>query len=369
MTRCWFRLRPQAGNRLLWLLALAAAAFALLRPLAPGDWLRLIDWPTLQALAGLLVLTKGIERSGALQHAAGQLLIHLHTQRSLALALMVLSALLAAFLTNDVSLFLLVPLTVSLASLAQLPLERLVAIEALAVNTGSALTPIGNPQNLFLWQSSNLGFGGFVAMMAAPVALMASLLALTTLLLFPPRPVKLRERAAPARRDPRLLTVSVLLFAGFVAALEFKLALPALLLVLLVFVLFDCRLLTQVDWTLLAIIALMFVDLRQLASAPGVDQWLGRLPIRHGLGTFLAGVACSQLISNVPTAILLRAHVGDLPALAAGVSVGGFGLAISSLANLIALRLAGSRRAPGLLHLIALPFLLLATLAVGLLFV
>ena len=72
------------------------------------------------------------------------------------------AALLSALVTNDVSLFLLVPLTRVLATQAHLPLARLVVLEALAVNAGSALTPIGNPQNLFLWHRSGESFLGFM---------------------------------------------------------------------------------------------------------------------------------------------------------------------------------------------------------------
>ncbi|MEJ7687111.1 MAG: hypothetical protein WKG52_09045 [Variovorax sp.] len=113
-----------------------------------------------------------------------------------------------------------------------------------------------------------------------------------------------------------------------------------------------------VDWALLAIIALMFIDLRQLAELPAVAQLLGNLPIGEGWRAYLAAIVTSQFISNVPATILLDRYVHDLPALAAGVSVGGFGLVLGSLANLIALRLARVPDGMREFHRIGVPFLL-----------
>jgi Na+/H+ antiporter NhaD/arsenite permease-like protein len=128
--------------------------FAVLRPRAPMDWLNLVDWQTMGALAGLLAITQGVEKSGMLQATAQRLLAAPPTCGSWRCLLTATAALLSALVTNDVSLFLLVPLTRVLATQAHLPLARLVVLEALAVNAGSALTPIGNPQNLYLWHRS-----------------------------------------------------------------------------------------------------------------------------------------------------------------------------------------------------------------------
>jgi Na+/H+ antiporter NhaD/arsenite permease-like protein len=363
----WRRLAPHGGNWLAWTLTLAAALLLALHPVAPAALVRLIDWHTIGALAGLLVLTKGIECSGALQGAAQRLLMRITGLRTLGLLLAGLAALLSAVVTNDVCLFLLVPLTRALAQRAHLPLARLVALEALAVNAGSALTPIGNPQNLFLWQRSGLDFLHFTAMMAPTVAIMLALLLPAVWLVLPGGAVSLREAGAPPPADRPLLWTAGSLFAPFVAALDLHQLPAALLVVAAVFLLGFRRVLRQVDWTLLLVIALMFVDMRQLAALPAVSAWLGRLPIGHGLEAYLAAVVASQLVSNVPAAILLSSYVQDLPTLAAGVSVGGFGLFIGSLANLIALRLSGARRGLATLHAVSIPFLLVCGAAAALL--
>lgn len=362
-------LAPNADNWLIWVLGAVALLFALLHPLPPSAYVELVDWRTVGALAGLLILIKGIELSGMLQRAASRLLSRVTDMRRLALMLAAFAAGLSAVVTNDVSLFLLVPLTRSLAAQAKLPLARLVVLEALAVNAGSALTPIGNPQNLFLWQSSGMGFAAFVAMMAPMVAIMLFLLGATVWWLVPRQAI---EMAPPADADAvslRWFAISGSLLPAFLAALAFHQLVPALALVGVIYLLCNRRVLARTDWALLLIIGLMFVDLRQLADLPVTTTLVKSLPIGQGLGTYLAGIVTSQAISNVPAAILLERHVRDLPALAAGVSVGGFGFFVGSLANIIALRLAQAPAAFAEFHRIAIPFLLLTTAVVGLLFI
>ncbi|MET3475830.1 SLC13 family permease [Variovorax atrisoli] len=345
------------GNGLLWVLVAVAVLFAFLRPRAPMDWLRLVDWQTVGALAGLLAITQGVEKSGMLQATAQRLLARTHNQRSLAMLLTASAAFLSALVTNDVSLFLLVPLTRVLATQAHLPLARLVVLQALAVNAGSALTPIGNPQNLYLWHRSGEGFVAFMGMTAPTVAVMLFWVFVAVWLLVPRTPIELKPQAEAAPVQPRMLALSGLLFVGFVIALDRHWLLAGLGVVFGVFLVSYPRVLRGIDWALLAIIALMFVDLRQLAQLPAVVSLLGHWPITEGWRAYLAAIVTSQFISNVPAAILLDGHVRDLPALAAGVSVGGFGCVLGSLANLIALRLARLPHGLSEFHRISIPFL------------
>ncbi|MDM0077535.1 SLC13 family permease [Variovorax sp. J2P1-59] len=346
------------GNGLLWVLLAAAVVFAVVRPRAPMDYIRLVDWQTVGALAGLLAITQGVERSGMLQAAAARLLSRTTELRNLVFLLAAGAAVLSALVTNDVSLFLLVPLTRVLATQAHLPLARLVVIEALAVNAGSALTPIGNPQNLFLWHRSGESFVGFMAMMAPTVAVMLFWLFAAIRFLVPRAPITLKPSTEATVREPRLLALSGVLFVAFVIALDQRWLLAGLAGVFGAFLLLRPRVLLGVDWALLAIIALMFVDLRQLAELPAVATLLRQLPIGEGWRAYLAAIVTSQFISNVPATILLDGFVHDLPALAAGVSVGGFGCVLGSLANLIALRLAKLPNGLREFHRISIPFLL-----------
>jgi Na+/H+ antiporter NhaD/arsenite permease-like protein len=138
--------RVRLGNEGLLLLFGALAiglALADPRPLtAYRHWLQL---PTLAGLAGLLIAIQGIRDSGLVQRAAVALVAKTHSLRSLGLLLVASTALLSMVLTNDVSLFLIVPLTLVISGMTNLPVLRMVILEALAVNAGSTLSPIGNP--------------------------------------------------------------------------------------------------------------------------------------------------------------------------------------------------------------------------------
>ena len=168
----------------------------------------------------------------------------------------------------------------------------------------------------------------------------------------------LRPANDPAPLQPRLLALSAVLFVAFVIALDRHWLMAGLGLVFGSLLLFRPRLLLGMDWPLLAIIALMFVDLRQLAELPWVTARLSQWPIGEGWRAYVAAIGVSQIISNVPATILLASDVHDLPALAAGVNVGGFGFVLGSLANLIALRLARVSRGLREFHILSVPFLL-----------
>jgi Na+/H+ antiporter NhaD/arsenite permease-like protein len=345
---------------LLWTLVAVLLLLSALRPAAIRDYPLLVDWPTIETLAGLLLLTSGIEASGFLHRLAARIVERVHDGRSLALVLVGTSALLAAVLTNDIALFIVVPLTLTLAAYAHLPVARLVAFEALAVNVGSMLTPIGNPQNIFLWQSSGVHFFAFVAAMLVPTSIAAVCLLGFTLAAFRPRSLTLQGGAGELTVDSRMLAVSALLFVPFIVAADLHHAGYALLVIAALFLVLFRPVLRRFDWPLLLVFLLMFVDLRLLVELPAVSRLVGGVDLSRPRNLYLAGALLSQFISNVPSTILLANYSSDWKTLAWGVDMGGFGLVVGSLANLIAQRLAGPRGKLAVFHAWAAPFLVLA---------
>jgi len=338
------------------LLALGPLWFAHPQPTLAALY-RSVDGQTLAALAGLLVLSRGLHDSGVLDLWGDHLAAQAGSVRKLAVLLVFFSAILSAVVTNDVALFIVVPLTLGLGRGTDLPIGRLVVFETLAVNAGSTLSPMGNPQNLFLWQSSALGFWGFTALMLPLGLALIGLVLLLIPIAFPARAIASRPFGTTQTRDPALAVRSALLYPLFLIVVERGAAFAGALGVILYFLWFRRSVLAAVDWLLLAVFLLMFVDLGLLAALPpfqSLAAGVGRLPG----GAFTGGVLLSQMISNVPAALFLRSFTDDVGALAWGVSVGGFGLGIGSLANLIALRLAAI---PGLwrdFHRWSLPALL-----------
>lgn len=344
-------------------LAILVAALALLQLFAPRPWRSLpalVDWQTVMTLAGLLILTKAIEYSGLLTWVAHRLARQIHSERALALFLIALAAALSTVVTNDVALFVVVPLVLSLHKLTPLPLKRLVIVVALAVNAGSVLTPLGNPQNLFLWQLSGVTFGRFVAALAPLCALLMAMLCALAVCLFPARSLDLSTDVEPHPVDRTLAGVAAVLFVAFVLLADAHRPGLALAGVAAGFLLWRPRIVLKIDWLLLVIFVLMFIVLRSAAALPWIHHLLSGLALQTPLRSYVAGAVLSQAISNVPAAIVLAGFTHDWRALAFGVSVGGFGVAIGSLANLIAVRLANERRVWLPFHLISLPFWLVA---------
>lgn len=353
-------------DMLLLILVLLCVGLSLFEPDQVASYPMKVDWPTIAALAGLLLLTTALEESGFLQRTAFELVTRMESERSLALFLVAASASLASVLTNDIALFIVVPLTLGLRGMASLPTAKLVIFEALAVNAGSVLTPLGNPQNLFLWHRSGVAFHAFVGAMLPLAAILAAVLLVFTHFAFSAKAVETHEDIVEPALDRRLLWASLGLYPVFVVLLELHRPWWALGLVGGVFALLARRVLRQVDWALIVVFVLMFIDLRLVAELGAVRSAVDALGLGHPLSLFASGVLASQLISNVPAAILLAEHSGDWRVIAWAVDVGGFGLLIGSLANLIALRLLGERSAWWRFHLYSLPFLAVSALLAGL---
>ncbi|MGM3278284.1 anion transporter [Ralstonia sp. 24A2] len=343
-----------------WLLLFVCGVFSIVSPQRIADYPSLVDWHTIAALAGLLILTKAVESSGMLQLLGVRLVDAVSSERVLALSLVGASAALSTLLTNDVALFVIVPLTVGLRQVAKLPVTRLIIFEALAVNAGSALTPIGNPQNLFLWHQSGLSFGAFVWQMAPMVILLTVLLLVATWLAFPSHEIHLHAETGDVEVHKRLLLPALVLYVPFLVLTDLGYPLAALAGLVVLYLIGARYVLARVDWGLLLVFVLMFIDLRLVAQLGVVRQALDALALVNPMHLYWAGIGVSQVISNVPAAILLAEYSHDWPMIAFAVSVGGFGTLVGSLANLIALRMAGDRRAWLLFHAYSVPFLAVA---------
>ena len=345
-----------------WLLLVFAAltiALALLDPQPLAKYQHWLQLPTLAGLMGLLIAIQGIRDSGLVQHAAVAVVARAHSLRSLGLLLVTATALLSMVLTNDVSLFLIVPLTLAIGGMSNLPVLRMVVLEALAVNAGSTLSPIGNPQNLLLWQHSQLPFLHFTLAMLPAATVMFALVATFTWLWLPRDRIELAPDKIDGQVTSRQLGAwSMAALLAMVLLMEFHHAPLGAVLMLVLFALLARSSLARIDWLLLLTFAAIFLGLGHFADLPLVRHALDQLDFKQPLTLFISGIIASQLISNVPATVLLLDRTPDAIALAVAVNVGGFGLAIGSLANLIALRLANQPHSLRTLQWVSVPFLL-----------
>ncbi|HCT7630647.1 TPA: anion transporter [Citrobacter koseri] len=355
-------LRALRRDRFLLLLLLAGAGLSLFVPFTPRTWPGAIDWHTIITLSGLMLLTKGVELSGYFDVLGRRMVRRFKTERRLAMFMVLAAAVLSTFLTNDVALFIVVPLTITLKRLCAIPVNRLIIFEALAVNAGSLLTPIGNPQNILLWGRSGLSFAAFVWQMAPLAAVMMLTLLVLCGLCFPGKALQYHTGTRAPEWQPRLVWSCSGLYIVFLTALELKQELWGLAIVAAGFIVLARRVVLSVDWTLLLVFMAMFIDVHLLIQLPVLQGVLRHVETLSAPGLWLTALGLSQFISNVPATILLLNYVPPTALLAWAVNIGGFGLLPGSLANLIALRMANDRRIWWRFHWYSLPMLLWAAL-------
>ncbi len=317
----------------------------------------MVDWTTIVTLAGLLLITTGIKESGMFYLLAYRMARKIENERILALFLVFLAAIFSTFLTNDIALFIVVPLTLTLQEIVRSDYSKIIIFEALGVNAGSSLTPIGNPQNIFLWHQWGISFPGFVKEMAPLVLIMGVWLLLSTLACFSPRKIQVRENSHQSV-DRGLFILSLGMLAAFIIATERGYGLWFLPVVFLSMTLIKKDLLFRCDWGLIVFFMAVFVDVHLACQLQPIRQLFGVLDLHQPGMLFLSGALLSQVISNVPAAILLAHHSADFKMIAYGVNIGGNGLVIGSFANLIALRFCKGAKTYLIFHLFSLPYFL-----------
>ncbi len=291
--------------------------------LTPGD-IRVV-----YLLAVLFVSVKGLERSGLVSRMSRII----EKGRFMPLKLVSLTLALSMVVTNDVALIIIVPLTMAVDTDKK---DVLVILEALAANAGSALTPFGNPQNLFIYWFYDLEPGDFIAAIAPFTVIFIAFLVTASLLIKTTRKGHLQSE--PPRIGHAALAHGALLLIVILTVLRL-LPLSTGIVVIVYAVLFD-RDSLRIDYALL----LTFIAF--MALAENVKDMVGTILESSG-HIFILSALASQVVSNVPAALVLSKFTTQWKALLWGTNVGGFGSLVGSLANMIAYKIFISRGATG----------------------
>lgn len=321
-----------------------ASLLVLLGALDLEEAWRALDPSTLVFLFGVMVLNAHLGYAGFFGWVAEGLWKRARTPFALLVLLSLGSGLLSALFLNDTMALLLTPLVLRLArGLGLNPVPYLLALMA-GVNTGSLMTPTGNPQNILVASLSGMAYLDFLRALF-PVAFLGLALQVGLLaLLYPearslrplPPPPPLRYRLHPGLLRKGLLVASGLLFAFLLGYPMAQGALVAAGLLLFTRRLRSERYFMRVDWELLVMFGGLFV-LTEGVRRLGVAEAL--LPLASSpLGLLLAATLLSLLISNVP-AVLLLAPLAKTPEewllLAGGSTLAGNLTLLASVANLI----------------------------------
>ena len=321
----------------LFIAALCAAATMLLVP-PSMDYLHYIDFRVLCLLFCLMGVVAGFKNVGAFQWLTYQLLRRIKSGPILGVTLVMLPFFSSMLVTNDVALLIFVPFT--LALLAQLGFEKamipVIVLQTVAANLGSMATPVGNPQNLFLYAAFNLSAGEFFGVVLPLTAVSFVCLAAAAIFLLP------KELSQQDLEKAEISSIRNLIIYGglFVLCLltVFRVvAYPVTTAIMIAaLVVLNRKLLKEIDYMLLLTFVCFFIVSENLGQVNSVRVFLQNLLDKN---TLLTAVGASQIISNVPAAVLLSGFTDQWRELLAGVNIGGLGTPIASLASLITLKL------------------------------
>lgn len=312
------------------------------------EYLGYIDFRTLAILFCLMGVMAGLQKIGVFKEIARKLLGSVKGGRSLVLTLVLLCFFSSMLITNDVALITFVPFTFTVLELLggeqkKRLLLPVVVMQTIAANLGSMLTPIGNPQNLYLYGKAGLSVGAFLGLMMPYTAL--SLVLLTAWGLFQGRVCSvdfqlenvLGQEASDSQKDVKTevypVVMYLILFLFCLLAVGHILPWQAVfLVVVLVIFAADKQVLARIDYSLLLTFTGFFVFIGNVGRMPVFCDFLQDIITGREIYT---SIIASQVISNVPAALLLSGFTDDFAGLVIGTNLGGLGTLIASMASLI----------------------------------
>ena len=306
-----------------------------------------LDYRVMALLFCLMTIMQGFQRTGLFAALGNRLLKMVSTTRQLTLVLVLLCFFTSMWITNDVALLTFVPFTILILKMGGLKkhLIPILCLQTIAANLGSMLTPVGNPQNLYLYSISNMSLLQFLKIMA-PLSGISLVVIVILCLIQKQEAVEIRQdwqigqnRKEQSGRNTGL--ENGILAVLFVCSLlsVFRILPWQILLVLTLLVCVGISLLCKevylplrADFGLMLTFVAFFVFIGNMGRMEAVRELLVKVLQGREL---LLSFTCSQVISNVPAAILLSGFTDQYEALLQGVNIGGLGTLIASLASLI----------------------------------
>ncbi len=294
-----------------------------------------IDFKTLACLFCLMTASAGFMLAGVFDRMAALMVNASKNSRQLCLILVFGTFFVSMLITNDVALIILVPMALLAFRRIGCDSTMTVILQTVAANAGSALLPIGNPQNLYLFSFFRMRLADFLAAVW-PVVLSGGLLLLAFCLATARTGTAHLTVISPRIHWKRVWPYAAVFLVAIAAVfnlLDYRIAF-ALALAMALYK--GKSVLQQIDYALLITFVGFFIFVGNVSALPEAAETLRDLMEN---GAFPAAALASQAISNVPAAVLLSRFTGDAAGLLAGVSAGGCGTLIASMASLISYKL------------------------------
>ncbi len=298
------------------------------------EYLSYIDYHVLAILFSLMTVMAGYQQTGVFSGIARFLLKRAGNLRLLTFFMVFMCFFFSMLITNDVALLTFVPFTLLLLNLSGQKEKAviIVVLETIAANLGSMFTPVGNPQNLYLFTVSGMSIGDFFAI-TAPITGVAGLLLFVSCFCIPKLPVTLQEENERTKARPvELVLYTIVFILALLTVLKLIPILVPFLAALIGTLLIQRKVLLKVDYCLLLTFIAFFVFIGNVGRISVICDWITRLLVGREM---ILSFFTSQIISNVPAAVLLSGFTGEYAALIRGTNIGGLGTLIASLASLI----------------------------------
>ncbi len=302
------------------------------------EYFSYIDYKVLLCLFCLMVVVSGFKKVQVFEAAANLVVKKSRNLRQLSFGIIALTYFLAMFMTNDVALITLVPF-------ALIVLDKVngndytilvVVLQTIAANIGSSLTPIGNPQNLFIYSKYGIPLHEFLLMLL-PIVLVGGILISLSVLSIEKRSITANEEQPKIEVDKKgAIIYSSLFILSILGVFRVLPILPASIILALCVLITDIKLFREVDYSLLITFIGFFIFVGNLSEMESVKHFLSGVLTK---GALMVSILSSQIISNVPAAVLLSGFTSDYKELLLGVNVGGLGTIIASLASVISFKL------------------------------
>ena len=317
-----------------------AVTLAILSSFISMPKLSYIDFKVLILLFNLMVVVAAFKELKFLDSIAIGLLKKCNTYTSISLALVFITFISSMIVTNDVALITFVPLSIVIARKANINVLKIVVFQTLAANLGSSFTPMGNPQNLFIYSFYNLSPIDFFKI-TLPIVILAVLF--LVLLVFKDKKMNLSLDLEDVKIDNKK---DVYLFGGLFLiillsvfhVIDYKVT---FLITIVMVLILNKKLFSQVDYSLLITFIGFFIFVGNITTMDVVKNFMEGI-LNSPKSTFLASVLSSQVISNVPATMLLSGFTDHFKELLLGVNIGGMGTLIASLASVISYKIYAS---------------------------
>ena len=310
---------------------LAFASCVVIKP--DAKYIEYFDFKTLSCLFCTLAVICALKNIRFFTITAKKIVTLTGNTRTLSLALVYITFIGSMFLANDMALLTFLPL--GYLSLSATGKEKYMApifiIQNIAANLGGMLTPFGNPQNLYLYSKFNIPDSEFVTIMFPPFIVAITLITLLCLVFVKAEPLEIKERAAQLP-IPRVIIYLVLFALSILIVFRTIPFIIGLVVIPIALIFLDREALKSVDYGLLLTFVFFFIFSGNMARIDAVRAFFSWL---LEINTLLFSALSCQVISNVPSAILLSQFTENYRELLLGVNIGGVGTLIASLASLI----------------------------------